>query len=105
MSRISAAEVPGGNALPVALVRQQLDEPGFVFDLFVENARSHVISARVFAESHVADLDPAADRTALRLQQQSQNVYGRRRIGQLRGFAASLIVERGQVVGQFDAQL
>src|SRR5207245_174050 len=98
MPGISAAEVPGGNTLPITFVGQQLDEPGFVFNLFVENARSHVISAWIFAESHVADFDPAADRTALRLQKQSKNVYGGRRIGQLRGFASRLIVERRKIV-------
>src|SRR5947199_808384 len=68
MAGLSSAEVAGGDALAVALVCQQLDKPSFVFDFFVQNARSHVVGARIFAEGHVTDFDPTANGTALRLQ-------------------------------------
>src|SRR5205823_8305471 len=72
---LSSAEVAGGDALAVALVCQQFDEPGFVFDFFVQNARSHIVGARIFAEGHVADLDPTTDGAAFRLQEERENVY------------------------------
>jgi len=97
----AAPEVARRNRLPVAFVSEQFDEPRFVFDLLVQNARGHVVRPGIFAERHVADLDPAADRAPLGLEQQRQDVDGRRRIGQLRRDASGLIVERGQIVRQF----
>src|SRR5438445_12877939 len=70
LARLAAAEVSAGDALAVALVRQQLDEPSLVFHFFVQNARGKVVRARIFAESHVAHRAPTADGAALRLQQQ-----------------------------------
>lgn len=104
LPRSAAPEVARRNRLPVAFVSEQFDEPRFVFDLLVQNARGHVVRPGVFAERHVADLDPAADRAPLGLEQQREDVDGRRRIGQLRRGASGLIVERGQIVRQFAAQ-
>src|SRR5690348_14645986 len=61
---IAAAEVSRRDRLPVALKRQQLDEPGFVLDFLVEDAGRHVIGPGILAEGHVADLDPGADGAA-----------------------------------------
>src|ERR1700686_4096045 len=78
-ARRAAAEVAGGNALAVALMRQQLDEPGLVLDLFVQDTRGHIVGARIFAEGQIADLDPAADGAALGFKQQRQDIdHGRR---------------------------
>src|SRR5947208_1350920 len=64
--------------LPVALLAQQFDEPGLVLHLLLENARGHVIGARVLAQGEVADLAPGADGAALRLQQHGQDGGGGR---------------------------
>src|SRR5436305_15031170 len=78
---LAAAEVSAGDALAVALVCQQLDEPRLVLHFFVENARRHVIRPRILAKSHVAHRAPTANSAALRLQQQGQDIHhrGRRR--------------------------
>src|SRR5207237_1765024 len=77
---LAAAEVSAGDALAIALMRQQLDEPRLVLHFFVENARRQVIGSRIFAESHVAHRAPTADGATLRLQQQGQDIHhgGRR---------------------------
>src|SRR5438105_11125353 len=74
LARLAAAEVSAGNALAVALVRQQLDEPSLMLHFFVENARRQVICPRILAESHVAHRAPTANSAALRLQQQGQDI-------------------------------
>src|SRR5690242_2238944 len=102
---LSSAEVAGGYALAVALVCQQFDELGFVFDFFVQNARSHIVRARILAEGHVTDLDPTANGAALRFQQQGQNVDRGGGIGKLGGAASRLVMEGGQIVGQFASEL
>src|SRR3954447_5120848 len=104
MPRFATAEMSRRYALPIALVRQQFDEPRLVFDLLVQNPRSHVVSSWILPERHVANLDPRTNRAALRLQQQRQNIHRRRRIRQLRRSASRLIVELRQIVRQFAAQ-
>ena len=105
MSWLPAAEVSGRNGFAVALLRQQLDEPGLVLDFFVKDARRHIVRPRIFSERHVADFNPAANGAALRLQQQSQNIDDSGRIRQLRRAATGLIVEGWKVIRQFTTQL
>src|SRR5437588_107416 len=88
VTRGAAAEVARGPDLVVALLAQQLDEPGLVLDLLVEDARRHVVGARVLAEGQVAHLAPGADGAALRLQQHRQDL-GRRRVGRQVGVGAA----------------
>src|SRR5437899_2764153 len=90
IARRAATEVPGRNRFAIALVRQQLDEPGFVLHFLIQNSRGHVVRARIFAEGHIADLAPAANRATLRFQQKRENVYYRGWIGKLCGLASSL---------------
>src|SRR5882757_3771891 len=65
MARLAAAEVSRWNTLAIALMSQQLNEPSLVLDLFIQNARSQIISARIFSEGHVTNLYPTSDRTTL----------------------------------------
>ena len=63
----AAAEVSGRDGFAIAFHAQQLDEPGFVLDFFVQDAGCHVIRPRIFAEGHVAHRAPASDGAALGL--------------------------------------
>src|SRR5438093_13604898 len=78
----------------VALLAQQLDEPGLVLRLFLQDARSHVIGARILAKGQIADLAPGADGAALRLEQHRQDA-GRRRLGR------QVSVRTAGTVGEF----
>src|SRR5438874_90377 len=60
------------------LGREQLDEPGLVLDLLVQDARRHVVRARVLPEREVADLRPAPDRAPLRLEEHLEDRLRRR---------------------------
>src|SRR6185312_238425 len=55
LSGLAAPEVSRRNRLPIALMRQQLNKPCLVFDLFVQDARSHIVGARIFSKGHIAD--------------------------------------------------
>ena len=101
MAWLAAAEVAGRNGLSVAFVGKKFDEPGFVLDFLVENAGGKVVGARVLAEGHIADGDPAADGAAFRFEEQREDVDGGGRVGQLGGDAAGLIVEFLEVLGEF----
>src|SRR6185312_2051315 len=68
-ARYAAAEVTRRNRLPIPFVGQQLNEPGLMFDLFVQNPGCHVIGPGILAEGHVTNSDPAPDSAALRFQQ------------------------------------
>src|SRR6185436_1354794 len=74
IARIAATEVPGRPAYAIPLHAEQLDEPGFVLDLFLQDARRHVVGPRIFAESDVANLVPGADRAALGFEQHFENL-------------------------------
>src|SRR5262249_58077782 len=88
LARLAAAEVARRADLVVALLAEQLDEPGLVLDLLVEDAGGHVVGARVLAEGQVADLAPGADGAALRLQQHGQDLGGGR-VGRQVGVGAA----------------
>src|SRR5207245_6239124 len=90
--------------LVVTLVSQQLDEPSFMLDLFVQYARGQVIRAWVFSKSHVTHFGPAADGAPLRLQQKRKNVGSGRRIRKLGGTAPRHVMKLLEVVWEFAPQ-
>ena len=79
---------------------EKLDEPGFVLDLFVEDAGGEVIGARVFAEGHAADRAPASYGAALGLDQKRQDVDCSGRVGHFGGGAAGLVMEGFEIIGR-----
>src|SRR5205807_5078250 len=105
VARLAAAEVARGADLAVALLAQQLDEPGLVLDLLVEDARGHVVGPRVLAEGQVADLAPGADGAALGLQQHGQDLGRRGVAGQVGVGTAGAVGEVADVPGNAAAQL
>src|SRR5260370_10478369 len=94
----------GGDRLSVTFMRQQLNKPGLVFNFFNEDAGSHVVGPRILAKGHIADRAPASDRTALRLQQQGENIHYRGRIWQLCCDTSSLVMKFWKTIGQVSAQ-
>src|SRR5579875_168831 len=69
LARGAPAEVAGGPDHAVALLGEQLDEPGLVLDLLLEDPGGHVVGTGVLAEGDVADLRPGPDRAPLGLKE------------------------------------
>src|SRR5260370_37524127 len=105
LARLSAAKVSGRPNLAVALLAQQLDEPGFMLDFLIENPSGHVVGARILAKGQTADLTPGPNSAAFGLQEHGQDVRRGRIVGKIGVGAAGPIREFANVLGNAAAQL
>src|SRR5260370_19087250 len=83
LARLSAAKVSGRPNLAVALLAQQLDEPSFMLDFFIENPSGHVVGARILAKGQIAHLTPGPNSATFRLQEQVNTVRRSRIVGKI----------------------